>query len=202
VIDGLLSAMSSLAPEPEEVLQRARHKLLVGPPPALLKYNGRRPLGSWTSLLTKRIAIDLLRAERRRTRLMQQVAQQCDGADLRSIESQLDLDHHGEQLRQAVKQALAQLSVRDRTLIRMHYAGGVPVEKLAVSYGVHRATLARWIARARSTLAESVLQAMCATGGLTRSDYGALMPRLHDRLDLAISSWIGVPRAPTGLKRV
>nr|MBA3539837.1 hypothetical protein [Deltaproteobacteria bacterium] len=48
--------------------------------------------------------------------------------------------------------AVAAASRRDRNLLRLHFLGGVTLEQLAQMYGVHRATVVRWLAAARDAV--------------------------------------------------
>jgi RNA polymerase sigma-70 factor (ECF subfamily) len=50
-------------------------------------------------------------------------------------------------LRDTLRQALAQLSDRDRTLLRLHFCHGMTIDELGGLYDVHRATAARWLTR-------------------------------------------------------
>jgi RNA polymerase sigma-70 factor len=52
----------------------------------------------------------------------------------------------------AFERAAAALGDRDRSLLRLHYARGTSGSRIAVMYGVNRATAARWLESARLRL--------------------------------------------------
>jgi RNA polymerase sigma-70 factor (ECF subfamily) len=71
----------------DEIVQRVRHKLLVGPPPALLKYTGKGPLQAWLRSVTRRTALDALRAVRSEAELDEA---RVEATNESSIESRID----------------------------------------------------------------------------------------------------------------
>jgi RNA polymerase sigma-70 factor (ECF subfamily) len=52
-----------------------------------------------------------------------------------------------QRLRGALRDAIAQLAPRDRTLLRLHFCHGMTIDALGSLYDVHRATAARWLTR-------------------------------------------------------
>jgi RNA polymerase sigma-70 factor (ECF subfamily) len=52
----------------------------------------------------------------------------------------------------ALREAIADLSVEDRTLLRQQIVDGMSIDSIGVAFGVHRATAARWLTRARAAL--------------------------------------------------
>jgi RNA polymerase sigma-70 factor, ECF subfamily len=66
----------------------------------------------------------------------------------------------------ALRDALASVSPRARTLLRLHYLDGLTVDDLGRMYGVHRATAARWVAAARETVFDETRQRIEAGLGL------------------------------------
>ena len=137
-----------------EVAQTVRQKLLVSPAPGqpgkIAEYRGAGPLGGWIRVIAVRVALDLKRAQsspgradsdadrpRRRWRGDPEIA--------------LLRDLYRDAFRNALHAALAELSGRERNLLRFHFADGLTLDELATSYRVHRATIARWLARRGGT---------------------------------------------------
>src|SRR5439155_27001611 len=53
---------------------------------------------------------------------------------------------------EALREAFASLDARERNLLRQHFVDRLSIDDLGPLYGVHRATVARWLERAREAL--------------------------------------------------
>jgi RNA polymerase sigma-70 factor (ECF subfamily) len=145
----------------DEVVQIIRERVLVAEPgavPRIAEYTGQGPLRAWVRIAAIRIAMNL-RRDRRRDILVD---------DDRLFET-IAADHQpgsAERYREAATAALrtafAALSPRERNLLRMHHLHELTVDELAPSLGVHRATVARWIAAARERLLAETRAALAA----------------------------------------
>jgi RNA polymerase sigma-70 factor (ECF subfamily) len=56
------------------------------------------------------------------------------------------------EFQEAFQTALASLSSRERNILRYHFVDGLSIDRIGDFYGVHRATAARWLNRAREAL--------------------------------------------------
>jgi RNA polymerase sigma-70 factor, ECF subfamily len=152
----------------DEVVQVIRERVLVAPPgelPRIADYSGQGALRSWVRVVAMRIALNMLRDRRRDVlvgddRLFETIAAEHGHGG--------SAERYREAAADALRAAFAALSPRDRNLLRMHHLHGLTVDELAPSLGVHRATVARWIAGAREQLL-----AQTRTGLVTRLDIGA-----------------------------
>lgn len=152
----------------DEVVQVIRERVLVAVPgglPRIADYSGQGALRAWVRVVAMRIALNMLR-DRRRDVLV------GDDHLFETIAAEHGHGGSAERYREAATDALraafAALSPRDRNLLRMHHLHGLTVDELAPTLGVHRATVARWIAAAREALL-----AETRTGLVTRLDIGA-----------------------------
>jgi RNA polymerase sigma-70 factor (ECF subfamily) len=152
----------------DEVVQVIRERILVaqvGGAPRIADYSGEGALRSWVRVVAMRIALNMLRDRRRDVlvgddRLFEAIAaEHGDGGSA---------ERYREAATEALRAAFVALSPRDRNLLRMHHLHGLTVDELAPTLGVHRATVARWIAAARDQLL-----AETRTGLVTRLDIGA-----------------------------
>ena len=75
-------------------------------------------------------------------------------------------------LRQAFKQAAAQLSRRDRSLLRMSVLDGLTIDELATMHRIHRATVTRWLVAARDQLTVDARSRFITLAGLEGGDLG------------------------------
>jgi RNA polymerase sigma-70 factor (ECF subfamily) len=166
-----------------------RDKLLVGPAPGqpgrLAEYAGSGPLGGWIRVVAVRVALDLKRA----------AGQEPGGAAHADRVAEVALDPEMRLLRErhqgpfqdALGEALANLSARERNILRLHFAEGATLEQLATSYQVHRATVARWLAAARQAVLEQVAARLGASMGLSTGEVDSVVRLLASQIDVSLS---------------
>jgi RNA polymerase sigma-70 factor, ECF subfamily len=92
-----------------------------------------------------------------------------------------------DELRAAFAEALAALSVRERTLLCAHYLDGMTVDDLGRLHGVHRATAARWLDSARGHVLRGVRRHLRHALGLDRRELASAVGLVRSRLDLSLS---------------
>lgn len=150
VVPQALAGMKLAAATVEDVRSAVRDKLLLADgdrPPRILDYAGRGRLRGLIQVTATRTAIDRIRLEEREAELpARELAGPTDVA-LSLIKAQ-----YREAFSAGFASAVASASRRDRNLLRLHFLGGVTLEQLAQMYGVHRATIVRWLAAAREAV--------------------------------------------------
>jgi RNA polymerase sigma-70 factor, ECF subfamily len=179
-----LAAMALPAAAIDDVLQQLRATLFVGDAPKLASYAGRSTLRRWMRSIGVRMALNARRGER--------------GVSLEDVlESELDqaaadpaLEHMKDQvrdqLRRSLRDALRSLSARERTALHMHHIDGVTLDQLAAHYGVHRATVARWLAASREQLVTRTLDDVAERLHIDRSEAESALRLVVSRLDLTL----------------
>lgn len=142
-------------PAAAEIQQRLRHKLFVadrGAEPRILGYSGRGPLRAWLRALVAHEALSELRRARREDHASDsELGDRAAGDDPEL--AQIRARYAGP-FREAFQAALGALSPRDRNLVRLVYTDGLTVEQVAVTYGVHRVSVSRWLGQLRGDLLE------------------------------------------------
>jgi RNA polymerase sigma-70 factor (ECF subfamily) len=93
---------------------------------------------------------------------------------------------HREHVRRALEDAAAALPVRDRTLLRMHFVERASIDDIAAVYRVHRATAARWVNAARTTLIEQSRDRFLAISQLEPEDTAGLASFVESQLTLSL----------------
>jgi RNA polymerase sigma-70 factor (ECF subfamily) len=88
----------------------------------------------------------------------------------------------------AFRAALAALPVRERNLLRQHHMDGLTIDQLAGLYRVHRATAARWVARARTTLSGETRRRLMERLGVATQDADSIIRLVRSQLDLSLSA--------------
>ncbi|HSO31954.1 MAG TPA: sigma factor-like helix-turn-helix DNA-binding protein [Labilithrix sp.] len=174
----------------DDVLQATREKLLVGggpdgSPPKLAQYTGRGPLVGWVRVVAVREALYAQRSKRH--------VLSADDAELLApergkggIELEVLRARHGEAFREAVQDALRRLTSEQRTLLRFHTHDGLTIDQLAPMLGVHRATAARRLEKARSDAMEHTRAILRERSGLSESEARSLCIALASEVDVSI----------------
>jgi len=125
-LDGAIARSPRLGIARDEFRQLVRTRLFVGAPgkPArIASYTGDGPLKAWVRVTAARVVIDLARAHDDRE-------QPADDAMLARLASPHDpallllQSAYGAHVQDAFREGLAQLSVRQRNLLRQHFVDG------------------------------------------------------------------------------
>jgi RNA polymerase sigma-70 factor (ECF subfamily) len=171
----------------DEIRQRLRERFLVGSGagPALADYSGRGPLGAWVRVAAVRTYLSQLRHED---------AQRADG-DGQLLElpaGGLDPDleivraRYADAFKLALGDALRALPRRERTLLRFAYVDAMTVDEIAAFYRTHRATAARWVARARTAVLEETRRLLAERVSCAETELHSLLRVVVSQLDLSI----------------
>lgn len=173
---GRVHATISTGMTQDELVQELRVHLLVpraDAPARIRDYAGKSALGRWIHVAATRHALNLTRTKKREIPFEEAlfVAQ----PDLKTPEARLLYARVGQPIRDAVGRALTTLDERDRSLLWMALVDGVPAERIAKVYDVHRTTVARWIAAAADALRKSLEQELRADPGLRASELSSLV---------------------------
>jgi RNA polymerase sigma-70 factor (ECF subfamily) len=188
VIEAQLRRRGMAADAIADVQQIMRTRLLVGDGdgPAVTRYEGRGTLKSWVLISAIREAV------RVRQHAARESAVDDDAlialADRANIETpRVDKERYREAFRVAFRAALAQLTPRDRVLLRMHVIDGLTIDQIGALQGVHRATAARWMERARATVSRNVRRDLMKQLGVDPFEAEELLQWVQSRIDLSLS---------------
>jgi RNA polymerase sigma-70 factor (ECF subfamily) len=173
----------------EEVRQALAEKLLVssgGAPPRIAEYSGRGPLESWVRIAAIRAAISLARRRKPQETLSDDAVHD---ALPRGTDPELEILRRRSRtdFTEAFRAAFAALSPRSRNLLRLRYLDGAGVGELAVVYGVHRTTLARWLADAEQEALEETRGRLRERLHLTPTECDSLIRLARSRLEETLS---------------
>ena len=171
----------------DEAAQVVRTLLLVPRaerPPAILDYAGRGPLAGWLRITATREVVRLCRPQRREVELGDHLV---DGEATATdpVLSGLKQRYRGE-LADAFHTALAELSARDRTLLRYQLVDGLGIDDIAAIHRVHRATAARWLARVRDDLVEATRGLLAEKLDMADDEVGSVLRLVQSELDISV----------------
>jgi len=189
VVRPALARLGVPASDDDEIVQRVRIALLARDTAGtcgLAGYSGRGELRAYLRSAAVRIALK---------RLEREVAPRAGDDDVvdwlpdagDSPELALLKQRCREDLRAGFAAALAQLTPRERTLLRQHYVDGLSIDLLAPLHQVHRSTCARWIESARGKVLRGVRNHLRARLGLDGAELDAAIAMVRSQLDLSLS---------------
>lgn len=186
-IEGVLSRAKLSPDEADELRQKVRERLLIPDDAGATRlegYAGEGRLEGLVRVMASRLVVDLARSRRARPgsddALLDLPAGTHDPA-LLALKQRCQGD-----FRTAFASAVASLDARERNLLRMHLLGGVTLEQLAAMYGVHRATVVRWIAAARERVLSATRRDLESRGVLRGDELGAFIAMVESGLDLSV----------------
>jgi RNA polymerase sigma-70 factor (ECF subfamily) len=177
----------------DEVKQALRRRLLSPEEgrPRILDYEGRAPLRSWLRAAAARTALNLTRGQRASTGE--------DEALARATAPQLDPEleyvqkRYRPQFAACLREAMAALDARERTVLRLHVVEGAGVDGIARYYRVHRTTVTRWIQQARASLVANTRRLLTQRLQISGKELESLVRSLGSRLDFSISQILVAP---------
>jgi RNA polymerase sigma-70 factor (ECF subfamily) len=179
-----LAGLELRGAEPEDLAQELRVRLLVGEGARIAAYGGRGPLHAWVRVIAVREALQL------RRRLGREVALPDDDG-LIGITGDPELERiktlYRDEVRAAFRAGLAALDERGRNLLREHYLAGLSLEQIGALRGVHRATVARWILRAKDRLHQRTRAHLEAQLRSSRAEVDSLIRLLESQLDVTLA---------------
>jgi RNA polymerase sigma-70 factor, ECF subfamily len=153
-----------------EVKQLLRVQLLVPTnerPPGIAGYRGKGPLRGWVRITATR---ELIRHKKRQERHVGEGDSGLEAVLVIGNDPVLEKlkSEYRTEFAAALRDAIADLSAEDRMLLRQSIVEKMSIDEVGAAFGVHRATAARWLNRARGALV------------------GATHKRLAERLDLPV----------------
>ncbi len=178
------------ASDAEDMVQLLRERLLVGDnerAARLVEYRGQAPLSSWLRTLCTRACLNAKRDRPgRRERELDSKAEVLVFADIDPIAAQV-LRRYGPTFKLSFERALGELSPQLRNVLRMNVVDGLNIDAVGRIYGVHRATVARWISHARDTLSARTAELLGAEAQLTPTEFMSIARLCQSQIHLSIA---------------
>jgi RNA polymerase sigma-70 factor (ECF subfamily) len=175
----------------DEAKQVLRVQLLVprdGKPPGIGGYKGKGPLRGWLRITATR---ELIRHQKKRSREVPAARPLeealGDGGD--PVLDQMKVEYRAE-FAVALREAIAALSAEDRTLLRQQIVDGLSIDALGAAYGVHRATAARWVNRARGALVAATRSQLAVRLAVSADEVDSVIRLVQSRLDASVVRYL------------
>lgn len=176
----------------DDVSQTVRERLLLGSaesPAQIAGYRGLGPLRSWVAIATStQLAMARRSENRRRERPPSEASEEGNAADLIAGDPELRYlrDRYRVEAEQAIVHGLTTLGDRERVLLRMQLRDRLTLEQLAAVYGVSRATVVRWLGKARAELLAAIRIELAARTGAAPDTCDSLLRLVHSQLDVSV----------------
>lgn len=179
----------------DEARQVLREKLLVGEAPRIARYTGAAELHAWIRVVATRTAIDILRKHGKEVATpddaLGTIADDTDDPELAYLKST-----YRAELAAAFADAIGTLTSKERNLLRYQVLDRLSVDQVGALYGVHRATAARWIERARDTVIARTRKLLVSRLRVDPSDLDSILRLVQSRVDVSLSRLLQSSNAP------
>jgi RNA polymerase sigma-70 factor, ECF subfamily len=168
-----------------------RLQLLVakdGKPAGLAGYRGRGPLRGWVRITATR---ELIRHKKKRRRDVP-LERSLDGLLTSGLDPALEAlkAEYRTEFAVALREAIEDLTVEDRTLLRQQIVDGLSIDAIGVAFGVHRATAARWLNRARAALVAATHRRLAERLRLPVDQIESVIRLVQSRLDASVIRYL------------
>lgn len=185
-----ISKVTTSALVVDEVQQQLRIRMLVGapPPPRITTYAGDGPLGAFVRVAALRTALNVLSRDpaARDVPLGDQELRAMELART-DPEAQALATRYALEFQRALDAVIAALPARDKALLRFHAVEQLGIDAIGAIYGVHRATVARWIVQVRARVLAGVRGALERELRASPSEFGNLLALVRSQLGLSLS---------------
>jgi RNA polymerase sigma-70 factor (ECF subfamily) len=190
VLSGIEPALRGVDASPtfvDEIKQLVRVRLLVGTggePARITAYRGGGPLGAWVRVAALRVALNEKRSQKAT------ISPEDMIGELVSREPDPELRHlktlYRSEFGQALRDALAALSGRDRAVLRLHYVDGLRLAHIGTLYGVQESTASRWVRKAVESVADDARRRLRERLALSGETLDSVARMVQSGLELSI----------------
>ncbi|HTJ41700.1 MAG TPA: sigma-70 family RNA polymerase sigma factor [Kofleriaceae bacterium] len=189
-VDAAAIAVRAPADTVDEVKQMLRTQLLVARedrPPAIAGYAGRGSLRAWLRITATRELVRQIKKQLRDVPLEQAILDQPGEGD--PVLERLKAQYRAE-FAAALGEALIDLDPRERTLLRLSVLDQLGIDEIGAIYAVHRATAARWLVKARSSLVEQTQKRLAGRLNLDEGEITSVIRMIQSKLDVSVERLI------------
>lgn len=174
----------------DDVLQQLREKLLVGKPARIDTFEGAGPLISWLRAAAVRTALN---ARRPRAREAEGEDAALEELPLGGPDPELAIIRlqHRAVFSEAFKAALAELSARERNVLRLQGLDGLSLERIGEVYGVNKSTVSRWLTHVHEVVLQRTRAELAQRLTLDTTQLDSLFRAMRSSLELSVARLLG-----------
>ena len=191
-LDALLRSACARAVKPvdpgavDEITQQVRERLLI-PDAAgrtrLSEFRAEAPLGAWLRAVAMRSALNARRGQNRERHDSAAMELPAPDAD---PELALLRARHRESFREAFASAVAGLTARERTVLRLHTLDGLTLARIGAMYQKDTSTVSRWLEQIRKTLNLATRNQLAGRLQLSPSELESVMRAADSELSVSL----------------
>jgi len=190
-VDAAGASVGATKDQVAEVKQMLRLQLLVGKdgkPPGIAGYRGKGPLRGWVRITATR---ELIRVKKKQLREVP-IEQSLDHLLSTRIDPSLDAmkAEYRTEFAAALRDAIGDLSAEDRTLLVQQVVHGASIDEVGAAFGVHRATAARWLNRARAALVAATHKRLAERLKLPVEQIESVIRLVRSQLDASVIRYL------------
>jgi RNA polymerase sigma-70 factor (ECF subfamily) len=176
----------------EDVSQQLRIWLIGERPPRIASYAGRGQLIGWLKIVSTRRALRMAVQNAADLLVSDRVSPMRLPSPMIDPEASAVRRRHQIGYQQALDDSLNALSPRARAVLRLHYLEGHNIDAIGRVYGVHRATVARWLTAIQGTVLTRIRDHLPLSKRPTTSEFR------HLTEDVRADLYINMDRALRG----
>ncbi|MEJ7730847.1 MAG: hypothetical protein WKG00_16720 [Polyangiaceae bacterium] len=203
ILDRVGGSLRRLDPAPtfvDDVKQLLREKLFIPAAGAakIAHYRGTGALEGWVRIAAIRTGRNLLRSTRAGQPPSSDDSIAVGLAAAPDAELEYMRGRYASEFAEVFREVLAEQAARDKNVLRLYFVDGLRSGAIGKVYGVHAATVRRWIEKAREEMLAETRRRLAARLGLDGSELESLMMDIHSQLDLTLSRCLRVAPADAG----
>ena len=176
-----------------EVKQQLYQKLFVtgAGEPRILDYSGQGPLAGWLKVILARAIIDQHRAAARSPQPLADDKVLAVPSLNDDPETEYLKRKYRHEFREAFENAVASLGPEERNVLRFHYAKRLSIDEIAGILGMHRATAARRVNRARDSLLAETRRQLAQKLQLTGTELQSVLRLIESQVHVSVERLLG-----------
>lgn len=184
-IDAVLRRFRNVPTPADDLVQLLRERLFVGAgKPKILDYSGQGFLENWLRVTALRTFTDAARAAPKRESAFPDALLEVDDGE--DVELAFLKRHYRSEFKEAFEQAVSALESGTRNLLRQSVVQRLNIDQIGALYGVHRATAARRLERAKEDLLVATRTRLMERLAVDRDELESIMGLIRSRLDVSV----------------
>jgi RNA polymerase sigma-70 factor (ECF subfamily) len=186
-VDFAQGRLRATAAQADDVRGELRRLLFVAEderPAAITTFTGRGDLRGYARVIVARALVRRIQKDKK------EVALEPDAMDalVPTLDPEMQhlREHYREDVDQAFRAALVNLSERERAVLRFHLLDGWSIDQIGERYGVHRATAARWVGAAREKLGEDLRKRLAERLAIPASQVSSIVALVTSAIEVSL----------------
>jgi RNA polymerase sigma-70 factor (ECF subfamily) len=184
-----------------ELQQMVRERLFTGPTPRIGGYTGRGHLENWLRVAALRVCLNAKRskdpaAPGASTGGLVDLVDGGEDIDVKFLKAQ-----YRDAFRAAITTAVRELASEERAVLRLGIVHRLSIDQLGVALGIHRATAARRLTKAREQLIARTLNELKTALAIDDDELASLHREIDGQVEITLSRLLASTAEPSETER-